>query len=81
MAGPDIPSIDFSQQPDPSDVSAAISNLGFLFIKNGGAPSLDLVKEMFAVSKEFFEDESVEEKEKVSITVENRGWVRNRQEA
>lgn len=36
---------------------------------------------MFALSKEFFEEESVQEKEKVAITVQNRGWVRNKQES
>jgi isopenicillin N synthase-like dioxygenase len=81
MASLDIPSIDFAQQPDPKDVSAASGNLGFLFIRNGGTPSQDLVEDMFVLSKQFFEGESLGEKEKVSITVQNQGWVRNKQEA
>ncbi|EUC57697.1 2OG-Fe(II) oxygenase family oxidoreductase, partial [Rhizoctonia solani AG-3 Rhs1AP] len=58
-----------------------MANLGFLFIKNADVPSQDLVRDMFALSKEFFEGESLEEKEKVSVTVQNRGWIGNRQEA
>ncbi|QRV87578.1 2OG-Fe(II) oxygenase family protein [Ceratobasidium sp. AG-Ba] len=81
MSIPDIPTIDLSSHPDPKEVSAAMSDLGFLFIKNGGTPSQDLVQDMFEVSKGFFESESLEEKEKVSITVQNQGWVRNRQES
>ncbi|CAE6454614.1 unnamed protein product [Rhizoctonia solani] len=81
MASLDIPSIDFSKRPDSKDVSAAMANLGFLFIKNADVPSQDLVRDMFALSKEFFEGESLEEKEKVSVTVQNRGWIGNRQEA
>ncbi|KAG8747492.1 hypothetical protein FRC10_000628 [Ceratobasidium sp. 414] len=81
MNAPNIPTIDLSKQPDPQEVSAAISNLGFLFLKNAETPSQSLVQKMFDVSKGFFEGESVREKEKVSITVQNQGWVRNRQES
>ncbi|CAE6527398.1 unnamed protein product [Rhizoctonia solani] len=81
MTSLDIPSIDFSKQPDSKDVSAAMANLGFLFIKNADVPSQELVRDMFSLSKEFFEGESLEEKEKVSVTVQNRGWIGNRQEA
>lgn len=81
MSKLDIPSIDLSERPDPKDVSAAISDLGFLFVKNAAVPSQALVREMFSISKGFFEGESLEEKEKVAITVQNRGWVRNKQES
>ncbi|KAG8693356.1 hypothetical protein FRC08_009173 [Ceratobasidium sp. 394] len=81
MNTPDIPTIDLSKLPDPKDVSAAISRLGFLFLKNAETPSRSLVQKMFDLSKGFFEGESIEEKEKVSITVQNQGWVRNRQES
>lgn len=81
MSELDIPTIDLSKHPDPKDVSSAIRNLGFLFIQNGATPSPGLVRDMFEVSKGFFEGESPEEKEKVAITVENRGWVKNRQES
>ncbi|QRW15977.1 2OG-Fe(II) oxygenase family protein [Rhizoctonia solani] len=81
MASVDIPSIDFSKLPDSKDVSAAMSNLGFLFIKNADVPNQELVQDMFAISQGFFEGESLEEKEKVSVTVQNRGWIGNRQEA
>ncbi|KAG8744240.1 hypothetical protein FRC12_014851 [Ceratobasidium sp. 428] len=77
----DIPTIDLSKQPDPTEISAAISDLGFLFLKNGTTPAQTLVQEMFSLSKGFFEGESLEEKEKVSITTQNRGWVKNRQES
>ena len=83
MSTLDIPSIGLglSEQPDPKEVSAAISKLRFLFVKNAPTPTSSLVGDMFALSKGFFEGESVEEKEKVSITVQNRGWVRNKQES
>ncbi|KAG9074749.1 hypothetical protein FRC06_010489 [Ceratobasidium sp. 370] len=81
MSAPDIPTIDLFKQPDPKEISAAISRLGFLFLKNAGTPSQSLVQKMFDLSKDFFEGESVEEKEKVPITVHNQGWVRNRQES
>ncbi|KAF8759834.1 hypothetical protein RHS01_01941 [Rhizoctonia solani] len=81
MASVDIPSIDFSKLPDSKDVSVAMSNLGFLFIKNADVPNQELVHDMFAISQGFFEGESLEEKEKVSVTVQNRGWIGNRQEA
>ncbi|KDN50884.1 hypothetical protein RSAG8_00511, partial [Rhizoctonia solani AG-8 WAC10335] len=81
MASLDIPSIDFSKRPDSKDVSAAMANLGFLFIKNADVPSQNLVRDMFALSKEFFEGESLEEKQKVPVTVQNRGWIGSRQEA
>jgi isopenicillin N synthase-like dioxygenase len=81
MASVDIPSIDFSKQPDSKDVSAAMSSLGFLFIKNADVPSQELVQDVFAISKGFFEGESLEEKQKVSVTVQNRGWIGNKQEA
>lgn len=44
MSQRDIPSIDLSERPDPKDVSAAISDLGFLFVTNATTPSQDITK-------------------------------------
>ncbi len=62
-------------------ISELIQRLGFLMLKSPSTPSKEQIASIFRISARFFEEETSENKEAVSITVENKGWVKRRQEA
>ena len=81
MSAPSIPVLDLSQaSAEKLGVSEAIKGLGFLALKSPEEPTVAQVSEIFRISQQFFENESVAEKERCQITVENKGWVKKRQE-
>ena len=76
-----IPVINLFKEPSEKlGVSQAIKNLGFLALKSPDEPTTSQISELFRISQEFFENESTEEKERCAITIENKGWVKKRQE-
>ncbi|KAF8339031.1 uncharacterized protein EI90DRAFT_2444404 [Cantharellus anzutake] len=62
-------------------LSESIQKLGFLTLKSPSTPSKEQIENIFRISQRFFEEETDENKEAVSITVGNKGWVKRRQEA
>lgn len=78
MAG--IPLVDLNSHEAP-DVSRAMRDLGFLTVKSPWTPSREQIENVFEISKQFFLEEPLENKERVSISVENKGWVKMRQES
>lgn len=77
---PQIKCIDLSRSNDPAPISEALQTLGFLSLKAPGSPSQAQIERIFEISKRFFIDEHVFEKEKVGINIKNEGWVKVRQE-
>lgn len=76
-----IPIIKLSESsPEKLGASEAIKNLGFIALKSPDEPTSSQISELFRISQEFFENESADEKERCAITVENKGWVKMRQE-
>lgn len=76
-----IPVIDLSQGASEAlGVSDAIKSLGFLALKSAKEPSTTQISELFDIAQFFFENESLDEKERCAITIENKGWVKQRQE-
>lgn len=76
-----IPVLDLSQgATEALGVSNAIKSLGFLALKSAKEPSTAQVSELFEIAQLFFENESLDEKERCAITTENKGWVKKRQE-
>ncbi|KAG8904758.1 hypothetical protein FRB99_001235 [Tulasnella sp. 403] len=73
-----IPSV--TVDADVSEIFKAISSVGFLSVESPPIPSPADVARMFEIGRDFFLNESLEEKEKVGITTGNVGWVKMRQE-
>lgn len=59
-------------------VSSAASSIGFLYLKNTGLEKQ--AADVFDISKDFFLNESLENKEKVAMTTANMGYSRPGQE-
>lgn len=77
-----IPTIDLvdCQTPDSlaDAISQAASSIGFLYLRNTGLE--EQASELFTISRSFFVDQSMEEKEACSMTVKNQGYSRPGQE-
>ncbi|KAG8962884.1 hypothetical protein FRC03_003671 [Tulasnella sp. 419] len=78
-ASESIPLVDL--EAPAQDIVEGISQLGFLYLKCPAIPAASSVERMFDLSRQFFLSESITEKEKVAITINNAGWVKLRQEA
>ncbi|KAF8309572.1 P-loop containing nucleoside triphosphate hydrolase protein [Clavulina sp. PMI_390] len=80
MNSESVPVIDLSDSSPTFDISGAIKDLGFLALKSPQEPSTAQVVELFSIAEDFFLNESLAEKERCGITVENKGWVKKGQE-
>ena len=74
---------DLAQHDSPASLAKAVADaaesIGFLYLKNTGLEAQ--AAEVFKVSKDFFLNESTEDKEAVSMTTNNVGYSKPGQES
>jgi hypothetical protein len=76
-----LPVIDLSKTAaHRGSISDAIKSLGFLALKSPETPSSSQLAEIFRIAEDFFLNETQAEKERCGITVDNKGWIKKRQE-